>query len=194
MIILRSRISSGTSWAYRAVANGRRCCIAQGIIDPSSKADIRRISRFSLLPTLSSSVRIASWPLPLEDYGVATGLSPSPRVLSSSTRSRIERHPPLSEPPSHIPLYCHFLCIFSRLFHVAYLIVHPRHELLRLSKFLQNHIYIFFYSFLIFLFFLLFNSLLLYFSFSFFLFLSISKIFLDIIQYCTYNIVHLNIS
>lgn len=77
--------------------------------------------------TLSSSVRIASWPLPLEDYGVATGLSPSPRVLSSSTRSRIERHPPLSL--NHLLSYSSPLSLLVHLlslFHVGCLSVHPR--------------------------------------------------------------------
>lgn len=125
MIIPRSRISTGTSWAYRAVANGRRCCIAPTVSSIQVRKQIsgRRISRLSLLLSLSlflARVRhlpprlasatprfllayVAPWPLSLEDYGVGTCLS-SPRVLSSSTRSRAPRHPsPLSHPPPSSP-------------------------------------------------------------------------------------------
>lgn len=60
MIIPRSRISTGTSWAYRAVANGRRCCIAPTVSSIQVRKQIsgRRISRLylSLFPSLFPSL------------------------------------------------------------------------------------------------------------------------------------------
>lgn len=71
---------------------------SHGIIDPGSKADIRPAYQ-PPLPSprrpLPSSHRVVPWSLPLEDYGVGTSLS-SPRVLSSSTRSRAEASAALS--------------------------------------------------------------------------------------------------
>lgn len=101
----------------------------------------RRISRLSLHlyvlpPPFShglSSVCVVLWSLPLEDYGVRTGLS-SPRVLSSSTRSRTEASAALFSSTftsSHLPSHCS--PVHLRLLHVGCLPARPRHELSRPS-------------------------------------------------------------
>lgn len=110
---------------------------SHGIIDPGSKADIRPAYQ-PPLPSphrpLPSSHHVVPWSLALEDY-VGTSLS-SPRVLSSSTRSRAEASAALSSfsafsslislatvasrAPQSTP---HWLCLLA----------HPRHKLSRLS-------------------------------------------------------------
>lgn len=71
---------------------------SHGIIDPGSKADIRPAYQLPLPSPqcpLFTLLRVVPWSLPLEDYSVGTSLS-SPRVLSSSTRSRAEASAALS--------------------------------------------------------------------------------------------------
>lgn len=118
---------------------------SHGIIDPGSKADIRPAYQ-PPLPSprrpLPSSHRVVPWSLPLEDYGVGTSLS-SPRVLSSSTRSRAEASAALSSAfssLSHIPRHCRLSCISI----YSTLVLPPRSSSARtfaalVSRVLQNH-------------------------------------------------------
>jgi len=108
---------------------------SHGIIDPDSKADIRPAYQ-PPLPSprrpLPSSPRVVPWSLPLEDYGVGTSLS-SPRVLSSSTRSRAEASALSSAFSSLISLATVSSRAPRSTIRWLCLLAHPRHKLSRLS-------------------------------------------------------------